>query len=119
MPTTPRLWKNGGQVNTTDQAQAGSNGTNSQYAGEIVALNDGGYVIAWNDNSYHYGGGPAVVAQRYDAGGNKVGGEVVIAARHNDNGFIEDPSISDDSAIALLPNGNIVITYTYWTDLFL
>jgi hypothetical protein len=71
MTTTPRLVKPFTQVNTTD-------GGVPQFDGQIAALQDGGYVVFWTDRSHTYSGGDAVVGQRYDAAGNKVGGEVPI-----------------------------------------
>ena len=68
MTTTPRLWNSLTQVNTTD-------GDKNQFESEITPLQDGGYVVVWTDLSHTYNPlGEAVVGQRYDAAGNKVGG---------------------------------------------
>jgi hypothetical protein len=71
--TTPRLVKSLTQVNTTDAGL-------SQGGGQIAPLADGGYVVVWTDFSGTYNPeGGAIVAQRYDSLGNKVGGEVKIS----------------------------------------
>jgi hypothetical protein len=105
MTTTPRLVRPFTQVNTTDNGAL-------QYSGQIVGLNssDGGYVIIWTDASHTFSSGDAVIGQRFDAAGNKVGGEVKISRFVNG-----DDSNGDGSSITLLPNGNIAVTYT---DLF-
>ncbi|MCP1831714.1 hypothetical protein J2R76_000141 [Bradyrhizobium sp. USDA 4532] len=102
MTTTPRLWKSLTQVNTTD------NGT-AQSGGQIAPLDasDGGYVIVWTDSSDVFSTGQAVIGQRFDVNGNKVGGEVKISLFANG-----DDSISDGSSIANLHNGTIAVTYT-------
>jgi hypothetical protein len=68
MTTTPRLSKSLTQVNTTDAGAV-------QNDGQVVSLNDGGYVVVWTDYSgTHNPEGAAIVGQRYDPLGNKVGG---------------------------------------------
>src|SRR5204863_7353788 len=44
----------------------------------VAALASGGYVVVWNGAS-----GQGLCAQRYDASGNKVGGEIVVNATAN------------------------------------
>ena len=79
MTTTPRVWKSLSQVNTSD-APVAPGGTASQVEGQIAPLQDGGYVVVWTDTSRMYNPfGFAIVGQRYDAAGNKVGGEVKIS----------------------------------------
>src|SRR5262249_35096310 len=96
MTTTPRLWKSQTQVNTTDVAD--------QSEGQIAGLLDGGYVVVWSDNSRTYNpGGDAIVGQRYDAAGNKDGGEVKLS------GFITGDQLAP--AITLLSNGNIAVAF--------
>jgi hypothetical protein len=105
MTTTPRLVKSLTQVNTTDNGAF-------QGDGQVVGLNssDDGYVIIWTDFSHTFSSGQAVIGQRFDGAGNKVGGEVRISTFGDGDSFN-----SDGSSITLLPNGNIAITYT---DLF-
>src|SRR3982751_5327373 len=93
MTTTPVLWKTSSQVNTADAAVA-AGGSNAQYNPQIAALDDGGYVVVWTDYSLaHSSAGTAIIGQRYDAAGYKVGGEINIA-----NG----PSTGGDSLDAQL-----------------
>jgi hypothetical protein len=101
--TTPRIWKSQTQVNTSD-APVAPGGTNGRFAPEIAQLQDGGYVVVWTDSSRTYNAdGTAVVGQRYNSAGNKVGGEVYLS-----------PSISDEQfspAVTVLPNGNIAVAF--------
>ena len=103
MTTTPRIWKSQTQVNTSD-APVAPGGTNGQFDPKIVQLQDGGYVVVWTDTSRTYNAnGTAVVGQRYNSAGNKVGGEVYLS-----------PSISDEQfspAVTVLPNGNIAVAF--------
>jgi hypothetical protein len=72
MTTTPRLSKSWTQVNSSLGLQADD---------QIAPLADGGYVVVWTDinSRTHNPAGAAIVAQRYDSLGNKVGGEVNIS----------------------------------------
>ncbi len=79
MTATPRLVKSLTQVNTADAA-VGLGGLPVQADGQIAGLPDGGYVVVWTDSSRtHNPNGSAIVGQRYDSLGNKVGGEVNIS----------------------------------------
>ena len=99
MTTTPRVWKSLSQVNTSD-APVAPGGTASQAEGQIAPLQDGGYVVVWTDSSRMYNPfGFAIVGQRYDAAGNKVGGEVKISQ------FSDGDQRSP--AVTVLANGNI------------
>jgi FG-GAP-like repeat len=95
--TTPRLWKSLTQVNTTDGGAA-------QFDGQIAGLHDGGYVVVWMDDSGTYNpNGTAVVGQRYDLLGNKVGGEVPIS--YLTSGDQQWPEVT------VLANGNIAVAF--------
>jgi TusA-related sulfurtransferase len=96
MTTTPMLWKSQTQVNSTDGGL--------QDEAQIAALPDGGYVIVWKDDSHVYNpSGFAVVGQRYDSAGSKVGGEVNISEF-----YLGDQNAP---AITVLPNGNIAVAF--------
>ena len=97
MTTTPRLWKSLTQVNATD-------GGETQNNGQIIGLNNGGYVVVWTDwsNAYNPIGG-AIVGQRYDVFGNKVGGEVEISQFDTGSQF--------SPAVTRLSNGNIAVAF--------
>lgn len=108
MTTTPKLWKSQTQVNTSDAPFPGRGGSNFQGDGQIAPLQDGGYVVVWTDGSRtHNPAGYAVVGQRYDAAGNKVGGEADLS------GFGSGSQFSP--AVTVLPNGNIAVAFV---DLF-
>jgi hypothetical protein len=102
MTTTPRLSKSLTQVNTTDAAVPMSGGFATQYDGQIAPLADGGYVVVWTDFSRtHNPAGAAVVGQRYDSAGNKVGGEVKLSLYNNGDQFSPAVTLLDDGTIAV------------------
>ncbi len=104
MTTTPRLLKSQTQVNFSDAASP-------QLDGQVTFLSDGGYVVAWTNSSNTYNtAGSAIVAQRYDALGNKVGGDPL----HGGEVKISQFSTSGNQfapAIATLANGNVAVAY--------
>jgi FG-GAP-like repeat/FG-GAP repeat len=103
MTTTPRLWKSQTQVNTTDAAVA-PGGFNGQFDPQIAPLQNGGYVVVWVDQSGTYNAnGSAVVGQRYDSAGNKVGGEVELGNSSSENQF--------SPAVTVLSDGNIAVAF--------
>ena len=100
MTTTPKIWKSLTQVNATDSGPDGV----AQADGQIVALKDGGYVVIWADNSGAFNpNGTAVMGQRYNSVGNKVGGEV-----HLSTGF---PGSVFRPAVTLLGDGNLAVAF--------
>jgi Ca2+-binding RTX toxin-like protein len=108
MTTTPTLWKSLTKVNTSDAPVPMSGGNANQFDGQVAGLHDGGYVVVWEDNSRTYNpNGSAIVGQRYDAAGNKVGGELNISQFTGGNEF--------SPAVTVLPNGNIAVAFV---DLF-
>src|SRR5262245_50797655 len=91
MPTTPKLWKAPTPVNTADFAAGG----------RIVGLQDGGYVVIWENAAYH-----SILGQRYDSAGNKVGGEVELTPVASLNNYFSP-------AVTVLSNGNIAVAFAY------
>src|SRR5262245_54738574 len=91
MTTTPKLWKAPTPVNTTDFA----------FGGRIVGLQDGGYVVIWENAAYH-----SILGQRYDSAGNKVGGEVELTPVASLNNYFSP-------AVTVLSNGNIAVDFAY------
>src|SRR5215831_1965408 len=103
MTTTPHLVKSETQVNTTDAGK-------TQNQSEIAALQDGGYVVVWTDGSQTYNtAGSAIVGQRYDAAGNKIGGdpahggEVPMSQSVNGSQFLP--------VVTTLANGDIAVAF--------
>ena len=82
-----------------------------QGGAQITALANGGFVVTWQDYSQGAGGatgdnsGYAVKAQVFNAGGDAVGGEILV----------NTATASDQQSpqIAALPNGGFVVT---WQD---
>jgi hypothetical protein len=96
MVATPRQWKLLTQANTSDGGAA-------QFDGQVVGLVDGGYVVVWTDGSRVFNpGGSAVVAQQYNALGEKVGGE------HNVSQFVGNFD-AFSPAVTQRPDGSISI----------
>jgi FG-GAP-like repeat len=103
MADTPTLLRSETQVNTTDAA-VGAGGTDVQDDGQIVALADGGYLIVWTDHSRAFNpAGSAVIGQRYDLLGNRVGGEFDISQL-----VTGDQSAP---AVTALPDGGILVAF--------
>ena len=75
----------------------------SQNAPAIVGLGNGGFVIAWGDNSGRDGSGNGVWGQQYDAAGNRVDGEFLINS--------ETASTQAFPALAALGSGNFVAVW--------
>jgi hypothetical protein len=87
------------QVNT----QTGHN----QLWPRATALNDGRFVVTWQDNSGHGDGSAiSVQAQIFSASGTKIGSEFVVNTQAN--------WVQSFPAIASLPNGGFVVA---WHDL--
>src|SRR5262245_52592638 len=102
MSTTPRLWKSLTQVSPDAPVWPGG-GTNGQ-DGQVVGLLDGGYVVAWTDDRRtHNHQGHAILGQRYDIAGNKVGGDVKLS------GF--DTGSQDSPVVTRLSDGNIAVAF--------
>ena len=71
---------------------------------QVVSLNDGGYVVAWTDFSRTYNpNGTAVIGQRYDSAGHKVGGEVKLSQFNSGDQFSQ--------AVTRLADGNIAVAF--------
>jgi methionine-rich copper-binding protein CopC len=92
---TTTTWVGSGDARVTDQGP--------QYAPAVAALAGGGSVIAWIDTS---GGASQLHAQRLDAGGNKVGGDVLLSA---------GPAYGVPSLVALA-DGSFVATWDSRSD---
>jgi hypothetical protein len=82
------------QVNTTV--------ANSQDGGEVVPLNDGGYIVVWS-SSEQDGSGSGVYMQRFNADGTTNGGETLVNTYTQDRQSL--PSI------ASLKDGGFVVSW--------
>ena len=99
MTTTPTLFDGEQQVNTVE--------TGAQFGQKVVGLADGTSVVLWTSDADSGAGSDAgrdIIGQRFDAEGNKLGGEF----QANQNFFADDESLLDAKA---LPNGNFVLVY--------
>ena len=88
------------QVNTTTSS--------SQRESDIAALNDGGFVAVWRDDSGSDGSSAGVQGQRFDALGNRVGAEFQVNTEFSS--FQYEPSVSG------LSGGGFVVTWTSYSS---
>ncbi len=75
----------------------------SQDSGAVAGLAGGGHVVVWRSANQD-GSGGGVYAQAYDAGGNALGGEVLVNS--------ETAGDQDEPAVAALLDGGYVVTWT-------
>jgi Cadherin-like domain/Bacterial cadherin-like domain/RTX calcium-binding nonapeptide repeat (4 copies) len=80
---------------------------NAQYEPTIAAVPSGGFVVSWRDESGQGGdaSGSSIKAQRFDASGAKVGGEMLVNGTASSDQFAP--------TIAALPSGGFAVA---WTD---
>src|SRR5262245_45762237 len=90
MPITPQKW--------LGEIAASTITAGIQTRPDIAGLQDGGFVAVWD-------GGAAVAMQRFDALGNKVGGEVVVNSTSS--------NAQAGSSVTVLTDGSYVVA---WTD---
>lgn len=76
---------------------------NDQQLPSATGLPDGGFVVAWTSNGQD-GSGNGIYAQRYNAGGAKVGGEFRVNTAAAANQY--------DSQVFALPDGGFIVAYT-------
>ena len=76
-----------------------------QGASDVASDANGNFVVVWEDGSYgRDGSGTAVFGQRYDASGNRVGGEFQV------NTF--SPSDQILPSVSMSPTGGFVVAWT-------
>jgi len=86
----------------------------NQFAPTIAALHDGGYVVAWAGD---HTGGSDIYAQRYDANGVAIGGEMRVS--QVTEGGQGQPSITvlaDGSYLIAWASGSGLYSRTFWPD---
>ena len=81
---------------------------NSQTEPDVVGIQGGGFAITYSDNNSTDGSGVGVFLQQYDAQGNRIDGAVQINQ--------EFSSTQNQGAIAALPGGNLVVSFTSQTS---
>ena len=82
--------------------------TATQSEPDVAYAADGSYVVVWQDANALDGDGWGVYGQRFDANGNKVGGEFLVNTSTANNQY--DPKIAMDDA------GNFVVTWVHRTN---
>ena len=85
---------------------------NQEFA-DIAALENGNFVVTWQDSGNSIGFGAEIKAQIFDAAGGKVGGEFLVNSALT--GDQEKPVVTG------LSNGNFVIAWNdtrLWTQIF-
>ncbi|WP_109830040.1 putative Ig domain-containing protein [Reichenbachiella versicolor] len=81
--------------------------TGNQETPAIAMDDDGDFVIAWSGRGEDTGGGIDIIAQRFDASGNKVGSEFFVNSNSGHSQYSQNPSVAMDS------DGDFVIA---WED---
>ncbi|MEM1073276.1 MAG: Ig-like domain-containing protein, partial [Pseudomonadota bacterium] len=79
-----------------------------QFAPEIVALDNGGWVVVWSDGNGIDGSGAGVFGQVYDASGNRVDGQFQVNT--------EFSSTQSDPVVSALPDGGFTVVWTSITS---
>ncbi|MCA9054440.1 MAG: cadherin domain-containing protein, partial [Planctomycetaceae bacterium] len=69
---------------STTEQQVNTYATSDQTDAAIAALPDGGYVVVWTSNGQD-GSSFGIYAQRYNAAGVKVGGEILVTGEQTDS----------------------------------
>lgn len=82
--------------------------TSSQFDPYIVALDTGGWVVAWTDNNSVDGSGQGVFGQIYAADGSRVDGQFQINT--------EFSSTQSEARLVALPNGGFTAVWTSFTS---
>ena len=106
MPTTtPTIWLAPVKVNTTDTSLAGNDQTKSQ----VVALADGRFFVAWQDNTDPLGIGSPDIFGRFVGPEGTFGGNDFLM-----NSFVDYPQ--GPPAIARGPDGGVNLVYQTTSD---
>ncbi|WP_417525568.1 beta strand repeat-containing protein, partial [Marinovum sp.] len=92
----------GGQVRVNETT------VSNQYQPDVIALDNGGWLVSWYDDSGNDGSGGGVFAQVYAADGNRVDGEFQVNTEFSGNQ-------SQPAAVAL-PDGGFTIVWTSATS---
>jgi len=80
----------------------------SQFDPYVVALDTGGWVVAWSDNSGLDGNGQGVFGQIYDADGGRIDGQFQLNT--------ENSSTQGEARLVALPNGGFTAVWTSFTS---
>ncbi|MBL8451044.1 MAG: hypothetical protein JNM32_14125, partial [Dechloromonas sp.] len=98
-------------VNTTTSGNQ-SYAASGDFAPTVAALSDGTFVVVWPSDSNDPSGW-AVMAQRFDASGNKLGGEFQVNEQTNGSQYISDvTALSSGGFVVSWYNDNYDITST-------
>ncbi|MCE8539371.1 hypothetical protein KBY27_18095 [Ruegeria pomeroyi] len=86
---------------------------NDQRLPDVIPMQDGGYLVAWGSGGQEPSG-YNIYAQRYDASGNAVGGEVRLnTTTTSDETHIEIVELPDGGYAAAWTRGWVGISYTF------
>jgi Ca2+-binding RTX toxin-like protein len=102
-----RIWYAGPTPTpATDVFRVNTTRVGNQQGAAITALPGGGFAVAWEDGSgVGLDGGPAIRLQVFDAGGHKVGSEIIVNTTTT--------GIQDQPSLSALTDGRIVVA---WRD---
>lgn len=98
----PRSAAPAGSFIATSPARVNTSTEGQQVLRSLGALDDGGYAVAW------LSGTSSLYLQRYDARGQRVGGETLLPI---DFSGANAANVLDGSSLAVLRNGDVVVSY--------
>ncbi|WP_299471232.1 Ig-like domain-containing protein [uncultured Roseibium sp.] len=105
--TYAQLFTNTG-VATTQPFLVNEIVTNSQDNAEIVGTPDGGFVVVFRDTTGVDGSGQGIMAQQFDANGNRVDGQITVNT--------ETSSTQNQPSVDLLADGSVIVSWTSTTS---
>jgi Ca2+-binding RTX toxin-like protein len=93
-----------------DEVVVNTNTTGNQFGPAIMTLADGGFVVTWTDTDAAGGDGDSssIKMQRFDAAGDRVGGEILVNTTTT--------SIQDSPDMTLLADGSFVVAWADWSN---
>jgi Ca2+-binding RTX toxin-like protein len=91
-----------GPLLVTPEVRVNTYTANDQAYADVAVLSDGGHVVVWSSNGQD-GSGTGSYAQRYDAAGNKVGGEFLVNTTTS--------SYQEIPVVGALTDGGFVISW--------
>ncbi|MES0884903.1 VCBS domain-containing protein [Roseibium sp. SCP14] len=91
--------KDGNAVGSDFQVNTYVNST--QYLSKVEGLSDGSFVVVWQSHGV-YGPNATISGQRFDAGGNKIGGEFIVPESSFSNETEPSIALRDDGALVVV-----------------
>ncbi len=97
--------KNGSKAG--DQFQVNTNTSSQQWAPDIEALPDGGFIVTWQSFTFEdevggqHGSGAEIIAQRFDSKGQPIGTEFQVNTSDGASQWYSSIDVADDGSFAV------------------